>query len=226
VFDVAESVLARIPKSLLDTDQAYAGLFTPDSKGRVPSLSTVLKQEIDRFNNLLRVLWRSLEDIKKAIKGFVVMSSDLEKIYNSFLNNSVPSMWATAAYPSLKPLGSWVIDLSLRLAAVHSWLTQHQPPSFWISGFFFPQVFSPSFLSQYLLIFIISFSYVQGFITGILQTYARKYNLPIDTLGFKFQVLTEYFDQQRDDNPALPAITDGVLVHGLFMDGGLLFFLF
>lgn len=142
VYDVAEMVLSRLPKTLLDTDTAYAGLFTPDNKGRVPSLSTVLKQEIDRFNNLLRVLWRSLGDIKKAIKGFLLMSADLEKVYNSFINNQVPAMWATAAYPSLKPLGSWVNDLALRIAALQNWLTQHQPPSFWISGFFFPQVSS------------------------------------------------------------------------------------
>ena len=60
---------------------------------------------------------------------------------------------------------------------------------------------------------------MKGFITGVLQTHARKYNLPIDTLGFSFSVRGEYYDQQREDNPTLPAITDGVYVHGLFMDG-------
>ena len=140
MFEVADMVLSRIPKVPLDVDQAHGGLFTPDSRGRVPSLSTVLRQEIDRFNNLLKVLWRTLDDIKRAIKGFVVMSAELEKIYNSFINNQVPSLWASSAYPSLKPLGSWVNDLALRIAALQSWLTQHQPPSFWLSGFFFPQV--------------------------------------------------------------------------------------
>ncbi len=124
----------------MDIDAGYAGLFTPDSKGRMPSLSTVLKQEIDRFNSLLRVLWRSLGDLQKAIKGFVVMSVELEKIYNSFINNQVPSMWANAAYPSLKPLGSWVADLIVRIDCVRQWLITAQPPSFWLSGFFFPQV--------------------------------------------------------------------------------------
>ena len=31
----------------------------------------------------------SLNDIKKAIKGFVVMSEELETVYTSFLNNQV-----------------------------------------------------------------------------------------------------------------------------------------
>jgi len=43
------------------------------------------------------------------------MSEELEKVYTSFLNNQVPQLWANAAYPSLKPLGSWVKDLVLRL---------------------------------------------------------------------------------------------------------------
>jgi hypothetical protein len=42
------------------------------------------------------------------------MSEQLEMVYNAFLNNQVPSMWADAAYPSLKPLGSWVTDLVYR----------------------------------------------------------------------------------------------------------------
>lgn len=60
----------------------------------------------------------SLETLSKAIAGLVVMSEEMEKVYNSFLNNQVPSLWSNAAYPSLKPLGSWVKDLILRTAFV------------------------------------------------------------------------------------------------------------
>lgn len=60
----------------------------------------------------------SLETLNKAIAGFVVMSEEMEKVYNSFLNNQVPSLWSNTAYPSLKPLGSWVRDLILRTAFV------------------------------------------------------------------------------------------------------------
>lgn len=60
----------------------------------------------------------SLETLNKAIAGLVVMSEEMEKVYNSFLNNQVPSLWSNTAYPSLKPLGSWVKDLILRTAFV------------------------------------------------------------------------------------------------------------
>lgn len=63
----------------------------------------------------------SLITLQKAIEGLVVMSEEMDRIYSSFLNNQVPSYWANAAYPSLKTLGSWVKDLSLRTSFIQVW---------------------------------------------------------------------------------------------------------
>ncbi|XP_053335345.1 dynein axonemal heavy chain 6-like [Clarias gariepinus] len=209
VQELADSILGKIPEKL-SMDVAVEVLFVRDANGRLNSLTTVLGQEVDRFNFLLRVLRISLETLKKAIGGLVVMSEEMERIYNSFLNNQVPEYWANAAYPSLKPLGSWVRDLALRTSFISSWITRGQPKSFWVSGFFFPQ----------------------GFLTGALQNHARKYNLPIDELNFRFNVIPVYRDQaaiaealkniapeaELDQDKTLPSIEDGVLVHGMFMD--------
>ncbi|GFS25719.1 dynein heavy chain 6, axonemal [Elysia marginata] len=209
-FDIAEGVLGRVDDQL-DIDLADRSMFELDSKGRQNSLTTVLCQEVDRFNKLLKVIKNSLENLKKAIKGFVVMSEELEKVYHAFLNNQVPAMWATAAYPSLKTLASWVKDLVLRCAFVNNWIIHGAPKSFWLSGFFFPQ----------------------GFLTGTLQNYARKYNLPIDHLSFKYNIVPVIRDQEIVTaqmanikkgesislDEELPVPADGVLVHGLYMDG-------
>ncbi|XP_059176449.1 dynein axonemal heavy chain 6-like [Physella acuta] len=209
-FDLAENILERLMDKL-DIDEADPQMFVTDVKGRLNSLTVVLSQETDRFNRLLLVIKNSLHQLKKAIKGFVVMSEELETVYNSFLNNQVPSVWARAAYPSLKSLGSWVKDLILRCHFIYNWIKLGQPKSFWLSGFFFPQ----------------------GFLTGTLQNFARKYNYPIDHLSFKFIVMPIARDQEEVtaqmaqkgpeetiplDND-LPNIDDGVLVHGLYMDG-------
>ena len=81
----------------------------------------------------------SLTQLQKAIKGFVVMSEELEMVYHSFLNKHVPELWAAAAYPSLKCLASWVTDLVYRCCFINDWIVHGLPKSFWLSGFFFPQ---------------------------------------------------------------------------------------
>ncbi|XP_044910412.1 dynein axonemal heavy chain 6 isoform X7 [Felis catus] len=209
VQELVASVQTRVPETL-EMESASESLFAKDSQGRLNSLTTVLGQEVDRFNQLLKLIHTSLETLNKAIAGLVVMSEEMEKVYNSFLNNQVPSLWSTTAYPSLKPLGSWVKDLILRTAFVDLWLKRGQPKSFWISGFFFPQ----------------------GFLTGTLQNHARKHNLPIDELSFKYNMIPIYRDQAAVIEAAktvqfgqelpmdleLPSPEDGVLVHGMFMD--------
>eukprot|EP00071_Canis_lupus_P026518 XP_022260075.1 dynein heavy chain 6, axonemal [Canis lupus familiaris] len=209
VQELVASVQTRVPETL-EMETASESLFVKDPQGRLNSLTTVLGQEVDRFNRLLKLIHTSLETLNKAIAGLVVMSEEMEKVYNSFLNNQVPSLWSSTAYPSLKPLGSWVKDLILRTAFVDLWLKRGQPKSFWISGFFFPQ----------------------GFLTGTLQNHARKYNLPIDELSFNYNIIPTYRDQAAVIEAArtvqfgqelpmdleLPSPEDGVLVHGMFMD--------
>jgi len=73
----------------MDADKFSEYLFAPDARGRTKSLTIFMQQEIDRFNRLLEVIRETLSQLKKGIRGLVVMSEDLEKMYHSFLNNQV-----------------------------------------------------------------------------------------------------------------------------------------
>jgi dynein heavy chain, axonemal len=57
----------------------------------------------------------SLVNVKKALKGLVVMSEDLEALANSLFDNQVPNMWADKGFLSMKPLASWTQDLNDRI---------------------------------------------------------------------------------------------------------------
>lgn len=67
------------------------------------------------LDRLIQVVRISLINIRKALKGEIVMSAELDDVYNSMLVGKVPAMWASKSYPSLKPLGSYVTDLLARL---------------------------------------------------------------------------------------------------------------
>lgn len=107
----------------------------------------------------------SLSDLRKAIKGEVVMSDELDKMYQSILNNKVPENWAELAYPSLKPLASWIENLRERIDFFKKWLVNGKPKAYWMPSFFFPQ----------------------GFLTSLLQQFSRKYKVAIDELSYKFE---------------------------------------
>lgn len=136
---------------------------------------------------------KSLAELQNAIKGLAVMGEDLDMMYKSMLNNKVPEMWADKAYPSLKPLSSWVENLKQRIEFIKMWLEVGKPPAYWLSAFFFPQ----------------------GFLTALLQNYARKYQVPIDELGYGFKVMPFYTTDMVNTSPA-----DGVFFYGLFMESG------
>ncbi|KAL6609170.1 dynein heavy chain and region D6 of dynein motor-domain-containing protein [Neocallimastix sp. 'constans'] len=155
------------------------------------SMSTVLTQEVVRFNRLITVIHSTLKDLIKAIKGLVVMSKALEEMENSIYLNKVPALWEAKAYPSLKSLSSWVDDLIARIEFLQQWIDNGIPKVFWISGFFFPQ----------------------AFLTGTLQNFARKYVISIDSLSFGFKVIDKPYNL-IDKKPV-----DGCYIRGLYLDG-------
>lgn len=186
----AAKMLTQVPE-LLDRKRAHESTFVITENGAMQSLGVFLGQEIDRFNILLKVIKKTLAELIDAIKGTVVMSLELEKMFNSIIDKKVPLLWEDVAYPSLKPLGSWMEDLINRIEFMGSWLYEGPPKSFYLPAFFFPQ----------------------GFMTSSLQTYSRKHQIAIDTLKFKTHVRKEYIKDIKEPPE------NGVNIHGLYLQG-------
>lgn len=61
--------------------------------GRVLCCIQVLVQECIRYNKLIEAMQRSLPELQKALKGLVVMSTELEAVGKAIALNAVPEDW-------------------------------------------------------------------------------------------------------------------------------------
>merc|ERR1711916_76271 len=95
------------------------------------SMNTVLVQECIRYNRLLEVMRSTLPELRRALKGEVVMSAELDAMGTAMLAQKIPAMWDAKAYPCLKPLGAWVTELLARLAFIQEWVDNGPPAVFW-----------------------------------------------------------------------------------------------
>jgi dynein heavy chain len=182
VYALASDLLSLIPEPV----DIYARAGESDGS----SLHTVLIQELQRYDRLLRTIRLSLTELQKGIKGLVVMSSDLEAVFQKLLVGQVPSKWLSA-YPSLKPLASWARDLLERWGQMMSWCNDGVPKVFWLAGFTYPM----------------------GFLTALLQNAAREAGTSIDVLTWDFPVINSNADEITESP------TEGAYIRGLFLEG-------
>uniref|UniRef100_A0A2H8TE33 Dynein beta chain, ciliary n=2 Tax=Melanaphis sacchari TaxID=742174 RepID=A0A2H8TE33_9HEMI len=116
----------------------------------------------------------------------------MENLENALFLDQIPLVWTNRAYPSLLGLGAWFSDLLLRIRELETWTTDFVvPTSVWLSGFFNPQ----------------------SFLTAIMQSTARKHELPLDKMCLQCDVTKKHKEEFSG------AARDGAYIHGLFMEG-------
>jgi dynein heavy chain len=69
------------------TESFAKEIMKPNAQGLLSCLSTVLIQEVQRYNRLVEKLNSSLDLLIKAVKGVVLMSSELDLMFIAILNN-------------------------------------------------------------------------------------------------------------------------------------------
>uniref|UniRef100_A0A8C6E8C9 Dynein axonemal heavy chain 14 n=1 Tax=Moschus moschiferus TaxID=68415 RepID=A0A8C6E8C9_MOSMO len=189
--------------------------FHKDPKGYDPLihcvLLTFLIQEIERFDQLLSIIHKSLKDLQLAIKGEIILTQELEEIYHSFLNTKVPKLWQKYAYKSSKALSSWVNDLIQRLNFFNTWAkmaytaihhrymrlvtawkhsstSSSQDPKYPTEQ---NSEFFEGFPARY---WLPAFFFPQAFLITVLQDYGRSQGISTDALTFTHHVISDTTD--------------------------------
>ena len=130
-------IIDRFGEKRFDTDEIIRSL---DELG---PYQNVFIQEMDVMNNLLMEMMRSLKELQQGFSGELTMSDAMETLKSALYLDRIPVSWQKRAWPSMRPLSSWLHDFAARLLQLEEW--QNNPADIpkvtWLSGLFNPQSF-------------------------------------------------------------------------------------
>jgi dynein heavy chain len=152
----------------------------------------VLVQELERWEKLNIRMGKSLGQLKKALKGEIAMSGELDALGTSLFNGQLPMMWRKLTPQTDKMLGSWMDFHGRRQTQYAGWVKGGEPKVIWLSGLSIPETYT----------------------AALVQTTCRRYEWPLDktTLYTKVTKFTSP-DQVKEK------LVDGCYVTGLYLEG-------
>lgn len=187
--EIAAMISEQTPK-LFDMDELEENFPTLYED----SSNTVLKQESFKYNRLLQRMQSTLPQFRKALKGLVAMSEELDAMGVALFANAVPPNFEKVGFLNEMPLSAWIKDLNRRWSFLSNWIETKNLIICWISGFFFPQ----------------------AFLTATLQNNARSTRTAIDCLAFIFAVDSK---ASLDGSNYTEKPPTGCRIYGLFIEG-------
>lgn len=117
IDNAASDILKKLPQIFdLDKIRKKYGL-------EISPTTVVLLQELERFNRLISSMQRSLSTLKRALKGEVGMSNELDDLARALFNGQLPPTWRKLAPATKKTLGNWMDHFMKRLNQYNSWVS-------------------------------------------------------------------------------------------------------
>ena len=152
-------------------------------------IRNVLLQEISRYNKLLVVVRETLLELLAGVRGQTLISEVMEVVLQNISDNKVPDRFKFA-YLSIKPLNSWMEDLTARVEMFRTWVAKGPPLVFWLGGFTFPT----------------------GFTTALKQKSARasQGKVAIDALRWEFSAIKSEIQQHP---------REGAYISDIYLEG-------
>jgi dynein heavy chain len=186
--NILNDILERFGETRFDVEEIDRSI---EEKG---PFQNVFLQECDQMNTLLVEVARSLHELNLGFAGELTMSDDMETIMNCLFLDRIPPSWAKLAWPSLRPLASWLHDMSMRIVQLQDWVANplEVPRVTWLSGLINPQ----------------------SFLTAVMQQTAQAHGQELD----KLVVQTDVTKKASADDVDAPS-RDGAYISGLFLQG-------
>ncbi|KAL5105018.1 hypothetical protein TcWFU_009077 [Taenia crassiceps] len=153
-------------------------------------LHIFLRHELDRIQRVISLVRATLNDLKLAIDGTIIMSENLRDALDNIYDARIPAVWRKVSWDSAT-LGFWFTDLLDRNTQLHSWLFHGRPKAYWLTGFFNPQ----------------------GFLTAMRQEIARANKFALDVAALTNEVTRMSHEEVSRAPP------EGVYIYGLYLDG-------
>ncbi|KAL4513647.1 hypothetical protein Ndes2526A_g04979 [Nannochloris sp. 'desiccata'] len=196
-----EAILESLP-STISIEEVRAAAIAPSATGDQGQLENspapgpfamVVLQECERMNIVLATIRTSLAEVALGLKGDLVMSESMDALATALAADRVPLSWAAVAYPSLRPLSSWIKNLISRHIQLSEWSSSPRtlPNTVWLPGLFNPA----------------------SFLTAVQQVAARKGGYALDATVLVTEV-TRKVQTQVDAPPR-----EGAYIHGLYLEG-------
>mmetsp|Transcript_166710 Transcript_166710/g.405134 ORF Transcript_166710/g.405134 Transcript_166710/m.405134 type:complete len:2545 (+) Transcript_166710:2-7636(+) len=149
--------------------------------------------ECEQMHGLIREIQRSLQELSLGFDGELTMSDSMEGLMQALYLDRVPPGWAKMAWPSMRPLGTWLMDLHRRVEQLQGWVGNPLdiPAVTWISGLINPQ----------------------SFLTAVCQQTAQRQNLELDKLVIQTDVSKKHAKDMEGSS------RDGAYVTGMYLLG-------
>ena len=156
----------------------------------------VFLQECDRMLQLVREIARTVRELELGLGGELTMSPQMEALQFSLLYQKVPEVWLRYAYPSLRPLGSWLANLEDRAKQLIDWTTKTNE---------IPLITNISYLFN-----------PQSFLTAVMQVTAQKYKMELDKLIIQTDVTKKMLHEM---DASAPPPREGAYITGIALEG-------
>lgn len=207
VKELCEDLLSKMPIDFVEEvfraqiQKLKGPSGTPD-KGFGAPLNIFLFQELQRLQNIIKIVRTNLRSVSLAIDGTVVMTQELLQDLGAIFDARVPTCWyldASGAEISwlLPNIGAWFTGLTDRATMLNTWLENGRQimKAYWLTGF----------------------TNAQGFLTGMRQEVTRQHKKDqwaLDDVISHTEVLQVDLERLRD------APEEGENIYGLFIEGG------